>query len=212
MKLSEKLAALEEEEGRDAGPESDDEPPRRSKPIRAKDGGSPWDETKRKVRALVLEEIADKIKELDADERETELRNALDRILQREDISVTPLERRRFVAEMVADTLGLRPPRPAPGRPRHHRGDVQRLRRHLGGEGGEAAADRDQVHRRQPVPPGHREDRVLGGPPRRRVLPHGRCPPPRRLPRQRHRPAARHPRRRAHDPEVLQGSRSPPRT
>ncbi len=109
MKLSEKLAALEEEEGREARAVPTDDTPRRAKPVRSKDSGSPWDETKRKVRGLVLEEIADKIKALDADEREAALREALDGILQREDISVTPLERRRFVAEMVADTLGYGP-------------------------------------------------------------------------------------------------------
>ena len=111
MKLSEKLAALEEEERGTTTDESTREPaetPRKT-PARARKDGSPWDETKRKVRSLVLEEIADKIKALDADEREEELREALDRILQREDIQVTPLERRRFVAEMVADTLGYGP-------------------------------------------------------------------------------------------------------
>ncbi len=109
MKLSEKLAALEEEEGKGTKPTTADEPAKRARPARGKDSGSPWDETKRKVRALVLDEIADKIKSLDSEERETELRSALDRILQREDIQVTPLERRRFVAEMVADTLGYGP-------------------------------------------------------------------------------------------------------
>ena len=114
MKLSEKLAALEEEEG-DAAAEATPEeaeaaPVRRPKPTRSsREGGSPWDETKKQVRRLVLDEIADKIKELDAEEREEELRTALDKILQREDIQVTPLERRRFVAEMVADTLGYGP-------------------------------------------------------------------------------------------------------
>src|SRR5690606_11677823 len=73
------------------------------------DATSGWDEMKRKVRTLVLEEMADRIKMLDAEERETELREALDRIVQREDISVTPIERRRFVAEMVSDTLGYGP-------------------------------------------------------------------------------------------------------
>ncbi len=111
MKLSEKLAALEEEEGREAkaSATTSEDAPRRAKPIRSKDAKSPWDETKRKVRGLVLDEIADKIKALDAEEREAALREALDGILQREDISVTPLERRRFVAEMVADTLGYGP-------------------------------------------------------------------------------------------------------
>jgi pilus assembly protein CpaF len=111
VKLSEKLAALEEEEGREAAEgAAAEETTRRPKPIRSRsEAGSPWDETKRQVRRLVLDEMADKIKELDAEQRETELRTALDRILQREDISVTPLERRRFVAEMVADTLGYGP-------------------------------------------------------------------------------------------------------
>ena len=115
MKLSEKLAALEELEG--------DEAPDAAKPAKsvtkqaakraqraARDGAtSTWDEMKRKVRTLVLDEMADRIKTLDAEERETELREALDRILQREDITVTPIERRRFVAEMVSDTLGYGP-------------------------------------------------------------------------------------------------------
>lgn len=117
MKLSEKLAALERDEGGDFAesappppPESATEAPaRRISPLRPTDETSSWDETKRKVRTLILEDIADKIRELDGAERETELREALDRILQREDIEVTPLERRRFVAEMVADTLGYGP-------------------------------------------------------------------------------------------------------
>jgi pilus assembly protein CpaF len=116
MKLSEKLAALEEQEG-----DGDSaEPKKVAKPVTkqaakkaaraTRDGAtSNWDETKRKVRTLVLDEMADRIKTLDDDERETELREALDRILQREDISVTPIERRRFVAEMVSDTLGYGP-------------------------------------------------------------------------------------------------------
>src|SRR5690554_7689371 len=54
---------------------------------------SPWDEAKRKVSALVLEELADRIQDLHGEARERELRDALDRILQREDIQVTPLER-----------------------------------------------------------------------------------------------------------------------
>ncbi len=113
MKLSEKLAALEEEEGKEvaeAAPEAAEETAtRRPRPSRSRDGASPWDDTKKQVRRLVLDEIADKIKELDAQQREEELRTALDKILQREDIQVTPLERRRFVAEMVADTLGYGP-------------------------------------------------------------------------------------------------------
>ncbi|MCO8126637.1 CpaF family protein [Acidimicrobiia bacterium EGI L10123] len=120
MKLSEKLAALEEAEGGDDAVDAATPAKKPAKPVTkqaakkaeraARDGAtSTWDDMKRKVRTLVLEEMADRIKMLDAEERETELREALDRILQREDISVTPIERRRFVAEMVSDTLGYGP-------------------------------------------------------------------------------------------------------
>ncbi len=117
MKLSEKLAALEAEE-KDQAEEAAAKPARASgaakksaaRTSRLKDGGSSsWDATKRQVRSLVLEEMADRIKELDGAEREKELRTALDKILSREDISVTPLERKRFVAEMISDTLGYGP-------------------------------------------------------------------------------------------------------
>ena len=59
------------------------------------------------------------------------------------------------------------------------------------GSSGEAGSqhDRPLVHRRHPVPPGHREDRLRRRPPHRRGLTHGRRPPARRLPRQRHHPA-----------------------
>ncbi len=108
MKLSEKLAALEEEEGGNDTPEPSTAAAKKpARPTKAKDSAtSDWDATKRQVRTLVLDEMADRIKSLGAEERESELRDALDRILQREDISVTPIERRRFVAEMVSDTLG----------------------------------------------------------------------------------------------------------
>jgi len=120
MKLSEKLAALEgledddvvEEAAAEKAPAKKAAPAPKKKPlprIAKDDGAASWDAMKRKVRQLVLEEMADRIRELDADEREVELREALDRILQREDISVTPIERRRFVAEMVSDTLGYGP-------------------------------------------------------------------------------------------------------
>ena len=120
MKLSEKLAALEEQEGDDESAATGAPAAKAAKPVTkqaakraaraARDGAtSSWDDMKRKVRTLVLDEMADRIKLLDAEERETELRDALDRILQREDISVTPIERRRFVAEMVSDTLGYGP-------------------------------------------------------------------------------------------------------
>ncbi|HEU5083711.1 MAG TPA: CpaF family protein, partial [Acidimicrobiales bacterium] len=114
MKLSEKLAALEEMEGgadaAAAPAKAAKAPAKKAARLAPRDSGtSNWDAMKRKVRTLVLDEMADRIRELDADAREVELREALDRILQREDISVTPIERRRFVAEMVSDTLGYGP-------------------------------------------------------------------------------------------------------
>jgi len=113
MKLSEKLAALENEESSRKG-SGDEAPPRKpgvTKKARPKAArrASTWDATKKKVREMVLNEVAPKMKGLTADQLATEVRGALDRILQREDVAVTPLERRRFVQEMMADTLGYGP-------------------------------------------------------------------------------------------------------
>ncbi|MEY2437252.1 MAG: pilus assembly protein CpaF [Acidimicrobiaceae bacterium] len=118
MKLSEKLAALEEEEkhqqqSADPAPGSLAVAPqrRRSAPaaIVRKGVSTNWEATKRKVRELVLEEVAPKMKGLTGDELTSEVKSALDRILQREDVTVSPLERRKFVQEMIADTLGYGP-------------------------------------------------------------------------------------------------------
>ncbi len=68
-----------------------------------------WDATKRKVRDLVLEEVAPKVSGISGEALADEVRAALDRILQREDVSVSPVERRVFVAEMISDTLGYGP-------------------------------------------------------------------------------------------------------
>ena len=124
MKLSEKLAALDEDDAQPTTPKrsrstakkaaddapADDADKGSATPARSgRRSSGAWDETKRKVRALVLEEVASKIKDLGADDRESEVRAALDSILQREDIQVTPLERNRFVKEMISDTLGYGP-------------------------------------------------------------------------------------------------------
>ena len=63
----------------------------------------------KKVRGLVLEEVAPKMQGLSAEELAVEVKTALDNILQREDVEVTPIERRRFVQEMMSDTLGYGP-------------------------------------------------------------------------------------------------------
>jgi pilus assembly protein CpaF len=118
MKLSEKLAALEEQERHQQlsadpapGTLAAAPPRRRSTPAAStrKGGSSSWEATKRMVRQLVLEEVAPKMKGLTGDELTNEVKAALDSILQREDVTVSPLERRKFVQEMIADTLGYGP-------------------------------------------------------------------------------------------------------
>jgi pilus assembly protein CpaF len=114
MKLSEKLAALEQEETSREAEHAANAPAAptagvvKRRPVKVK-GTSPWDATKRKVRELVLEEVAPKMQGLSAEELAAEVKSALDQILQREDVEVTPLERRRFVQEMMSDTLGYGP-------------------------------------------------------------------------------------------------------
>src|SRR5437588_146227 len=110
MKLSEKLAALEEQERKAAATtagktrrQADGKARRRSA------SASSWDASKRKVRELVLAEVAPKMAGLVGDELTAEVKAALDRIVQREDVRVSPMERRKFVAEVIQDTLGYGP-------------------------------------------------------------------------------------------------------
>jgi pilus assembly protein CpaF len=114
MKLSEKLAALEQEESREAAEAPVPAAPtpgvaKRTRSTARSKGPSTWDATKKKVRELVLEEVAPRMQGLSAEELAVEVKSALDQILQREDVEVTPLERRRFVQEMMSDTLGYGP-------------------------------------------------------------------------------------------------------
>jgi pilus assembly protein CpaF len=113
MKLSEKLAALEEEEKREAAAQAPAAPAGTVAPQRrrsaAPGGRGSWDATKRKVREHVLEEVAPKMQGLTSEALTSEVKQALDRILQREDVQVSPLERRKFVQEMISDTLGYGP-------------------------------------------------------------------------------------------------------
>jgi len=87
VKLSEKLAALEEQERKAAGATSkvrsrtDGKSTRRSS---SKNGAtSGWATNKRKVRELVLAEVAPKMAGLNDVELMKEVRGALDRIVQR---------------------------------------------------------------------------------------------------------------------------------
>src|SRR5438105_7786297 len=110
MKLSEKLAALEEQERKAAATtagktrrQADGKARRRSA------SASSWDASNRKVRELVLAEVAPKMAGLVGGELTAEVKAALDRIVQRQDVRVSPLERRKFVAEVIQDTLGYGP-------------------------------------------------------------------------------------------------------
>ncbi|HVM02867.1 MAG TPA: CpaF family protein [Acidimicrobiales bacterium] len=115
MKLSERLAALEEQERKEEAPtDVAARPARRRGPTtaaaaRTKRDNASWEESKRKVRALVLAEVAPKMGKLKGDALTAELKAALDRILQRQEVQVSPMERRKFVQEVIQDTLGYGP-------------------------------------------------------------------------------------------------------
>ena len=81
----------------------------RSARTRARDDA--WVEAKRKVRQLVLDEVAPHMAGLEGPALQAQVRAALDQILLREDVvvSVSPIERRAFVNEVISDTLGYGP-------------------------------------------------------------------------------------------------------
>jgi pilus assembly protein CpaF len=114
MKLSEKLASIEaDDRNRAAAPiianGSTSAPRRRTAaPPRSKRHAS-WEDSKRKVRDLVLAEVAPKMAKLAPEALATEVKAALDRILQREDVKISPVARRKFVQEVIQDTLGYGP-------------------------------------------------------------------------------------------------------
>ena len=110
MKLSEKLAILEEEERRATeGATTTTSPRRRPVKARPKRSGGSWDANKRKVLDLVREEMAPRMAGLSGDALTSEVKEVLDRILQREDVQVSPMERRTFVRELIQDALGYGP-------------------------------------------------------------------------------------------------------
>ena len=118
MKLSDKLAALEEQEQTSSSslPQAPGTVRRQTRPAaatgatRARQGSTAsWQASKRKVRELVLSEVAPKATGLSETALAAEVKTALDKILQREDVKVSPRERRSFVQEMISDTLGYGP-------------------------------------------------------------------------------------------------------
>ncbi len=116
MNLSDKLAALEAKEHQTATPAKNEvvETARRRVRTTPATGtkhaaGSSWAASKKMVRELVLSEVAPKSSGLSAEALAVEVRSALDGILQREDVKVSPRERRAFLQEVIQDTLGYGP-------------------------------------------------------------------------------------------------------
>jgi pilus assembly protein CpaF len=113
MKLSEKLASIEEQ-ARPAAPPVGASATRRAvaartEQVKPRRGSPTRSASKRKVRDLVLTELAPKMSGLQGDALAAEVKLVLDKILQREDVKVSPLERRRFLQEMLQDILGYGP-------------------------------------------------------------------------------------------------------
>jgi len=117
MKLSEKLAALEAEERATAKAEGAKGSARDAGGSHAREkkttkSASSWSDAKRKVRDLVLADLAPKLtgpKALNGAPLEKEVKATLDRILRREDVKVSPVERQKFLNEVLSDTLGYGP-------------------------------------------------------------------------------------------------------
>ncbi len=110
MRLIDKLAAIEE---RDRIAPAVEVPKARMRPVDpnrlAKASTASWHASKRKVRELVLAEVAPRMENMNPTEVAAEVRTSLDRILGRQDVKVSPRERRAFVAEVMQDTLGYGP-------------------------------------------------------------------------------------------------------
>ena len=129
MSLSEKLAAANgEEESRSSDPSSPSKRPGQSSERRPTGGSGPgpkgrpvrrnseratveekWAQSKAKVQAKVLSEVAPTAANLSPDELRAKVRASVGEILDREDIGISPIERQRFVDEMIEDSLGYGP-------------------------------------------------------------------------------------------------------
>ena len=146
MNLSEKLAAA------DAGDIPDEgrlarapRPPGRPRPTGTTAKESPgaaatdrtasseeaWSQSKAVVQAKVLAEIAPTAADLSPDELRAKVRSTVNEILEHEDIGISPIERQRFVEEMLEDSLGYGPLEALLADRHDHRNHVQPLRRGL---------------------------------------------------------------------------------
>ena len=90
-----------------AAPGTKGHPMRRSSDRSALDEA--WKQSKQKVQAKVLAEIAPKAADLAPEELRDKVRSSVNDILEREDIGISPIERQRFVEEMLEDSLGYGP-------------------------------------------------------------------------------------------------------
>src|SRR5437867_8166148 len=118
MKLSEKLAALEAEERaaskeeERSGRGSSQKRTERRASSRGTGASNTWHDAKRKVRELVLHDLSPKLtgpKALKGPALEKEVKGTLDRILRREEVKISPIERQKFLNEVISDTLGYGP-------------------------------------------------------------------------------------------------------
>src|SRR5437016_295426 len=108
MRLSDKLATAQPREDIET-PSAVDRLNRRRSPRDERPGQASWEASKRKVRELVLADMAPKMGHLSGEGLAREVRGSLDGILERSDVTISPLERRKFVQEMIQDTLGYGP-------------------------------------------------------------------------------------------------------
>ena len=101
-------------------------------------------------------------------------------------------ERERFYREIQDEILGLGPIEPFMQDPSVSDILVNSYRQIYVERHGKAGADGSPLQGRCPPAQDHRQDRLVRGPPHRRVQPHGGCAPSRRLPRQCHHSAGCH--------------------
>ena len=111
MKLSEKLAALEQEEIRDAAPKvaAANGGAKRARPAKTRVAPPPGTPRRRRSASSSWTRSPRRWAAWPPTRSPARSRPRLDRIVQREDVVVTPLERRRFVQEVMSDTLGYGP-------------------------------------------------------------------------------------------------------
>ena len=68
-----------------------------------------WKQSKQKVQAKVLAEVGPAAADLSPDELREKVRSTVNEIVEREDIGISPIERQRFVEEILEDSLGYGP-------------------------------------------------------------------------------------------------------